>query len=248
MAGQEQKDLTKIVEIVRENNDISSIYLEKPNHGFDARKAGQFMTVKVLREGAWSEPHPFTISCPPEDKLLRLTIKREGAFTTALHMMPPGTDLKCIGPLGKFCRDVDEKPSIVMIAGGVGITPFFSVISHFKNIGAGNRVKLFWVNKSAGDIIFADDMKEISGALNLTIIHNLSREENAGRFYDPGYSNVVYETGRLTADVLKKYGVSKTDAFYLCGPPPMMESALRDLAALGIQPDAVQKENFSWKV
>jgi len=248
MAGQEKKDISKIVQIVRENNDIASVYLEKPNGSFDARRAGQYMTVKILKEEGWSEPHPFTISCAPEDKLLRMTVKREGAFTTALHMMPSGTELKCMGPLGVFCRDVDEKPSIVLIAGGVGITPFLSVIGHYKNIGVGNKVKLFWVNKSAGDIIFADDMKKMTRSLNLKIIHNLSREENSGRFFDPGYSNVLYEDGRLTADILKKYEISKTDAFYLCGPPPMMESALRDLEAVGIQPEAVQKEKFSWKV
>lgn len=247
MAGQEQKDLSKVVRIVRENNDITSIYLEKPNGGFDNRKAGQFMTVKIRREDGWSEPHPFTISCAPEDKLLRMTVKREGAFTTALHAMPAGTELKCMGPLGGFCRDADEKPSIVLIAGGVGITPFLSVIGHFRNVGAGNRVKLFWVNRSAEDIIFAEEMRKMTASLNLKIIHNLSREENAGRFFDPGYAEVAYENGRLTADILKKYGISKTDAVYLCGPPPMMESALHDLEAVGIQAGAVQKEKFIWK-
>jgi NAD(P)H-flavin reductase len=57
---------------------------------------------------------------------------------------------------------------------------------------------------------------------------------------------VVYEKGRLTEEILKRHGVTKDASVYLCGPPPMMESALNDLQKVGVEPASVEREKFSW--
>jgi hypothetical protein len=110
-----------------------------------------------------------------------------------------------------------------------------------------NAVTLFWVNRGKDDIICSDEIKAMTKELGLTVIHALSRDENALSYNDPAHPRVVYEKGRLNSEVFKRHGVSTSAAFYLCGPPPMMESALADLNQMGIPPEAVEQEKFSWK-
>ena len=245
-AGQDQKNIWKVIKVVPENHDTNSLYLEGPDHGFAGRKAGQYASIRIMRPDGWSEPHPFTISGAPEDPFVRLTIKKEGKFTSAIPDLKPGAPVKCMGPLGAFCKDIDAKPSIVMIAGGVGITPFLSVLRHFRNIKAGNRVMLFWSNKTMEDVFSADEISEMTGQLNLTIVHCLSREDDVQRHARQEFPGVIFEKGRLSQDILRKHGVTGGAAVYLCGPPPMMESALNDMQGIGVSPDSVEREKFSW--
>jgi predicted ferric reductase len=246
IAGQEPKNIWKVVKVVPENHDSNSLYLEGHDEGFMLRKAGQYASIRIMRPDGWSEPHPFTISGAPEDALLCFTIKKGGKFTSAIGDLKPGAPVKCMGPLGVFCRDIDAKPSIVMIAGGVGITPFFSVLRHFRNIKAPNKVTLFWTNKTIEDIFSMEEIRQTSRVLSLTVVHCLSRDDDVNRYVDTRYPNVYYETGRLNEDILKRHGVVRDAAFYLCGPPPMMESALNDLQKVGVAPDTVEREKFSW--
>ncbi|HPI92134.1 MAG TPA: FAD-binding oxidoreductase [Deltaproteobacteria bacterium] len=246
-ALRDQANTWKVVRVQPESHDTNSLFLEGSDEKFLKRRAGQYASIRVMGPDGWSEPHPFTISCAPEDVQLRFTIKKAGNFTSAIPDLRPGTTVKCVGPLGTFCKDIDAKPSIVLLAGGVGITPFLSVLRHFRNIKAENKVVLFWSNKTIDDVFCADEIGKMSTELNLKVIHNLSRDEDAARHYRDAFPDVVYEAGRLSADILRKYGVSAGSAFYLCGPPPMMESALQEVSSLGVDPETVEREKFSWK-
>jgi predicted ferric reductase len=246
-SDQEQANMWKVVKVVPESHDINSLLLEGADDRFLSRKAGQYATLRIIRPDGWSEPHPFTISCAPEDAQLRFTIKKIGQFTSAIPDLKPGTPVKCMGPLGVFCRGIDAKPSIVMIAGGVGITPFLSVLRHFRNIKAGNRVTLFWSNKTIDDVVCADEIEAMTRSLALKVVHNLSRDDDVARHVKASFPDVSYEHGRLSADILRRHGASVDASFYLCGPPPMMESALQEIPSLGVDPATVEREKFSWK-
>ena len=244
--GQNQVDIGTVVNVVRETPGIYTVYLKNDAAKFAGRKAGQFMSIGMMGPSGWSRTHPFTISCAPEESLLSLTIKKEGEFTSAIPDLRPGTILKCMGPFGVFCKNIDEKPSIVMMAGGVGITPFLSVLRHFRTTGAGNKVILFWVNKTMEDVFRIEELNEMTRNLNLTVVHCLSREDDAGRYFQPDYAHVRYEKGRLSGEILKTHGAAGGAAFYLCGPSPMMESALKELGVLQVDPAAVEQERFAW--
>lgn len=247
-ADQNQRHIWKVVKVVPENHDTHSVYLEGSDEKFAGRKAGQFVSVMIMRPEGWSEPHSFTMAGAPEDTLLRLTIKKEGPFTSGIPDLKPGTPVKCMGPLGIFCKDIDSKPVIVMMAGGVGITPFLSVLRHFRNIKAGNKITLFWVNKTIEDAFSSEEIKEMTRELNLAVVHCLTREDDVQRFLQQPYPLVFYEKGRLSGDVLKRYGVEKDASFYLCGPSPMMEAALKELGGLHVDPSAVKQEKFSYPI
>jgi len=245
-ADQDHSNIWKVVKVVPENNDINSLYLEGSDEKFTHRKAGQFASLMIMRPDGWSEAHSFSISCAPEDPLLHLTIKKVGAFTSAIPDLQSGTPVKCIGPLGVFCRDIELNPVIVMIAGGVGIAPFLSVLRHFRNIKAGNKVTLFWVNKTIDDAFSSDEIGGMTRDINLTAVYCLSREDDAQRYLQQRYPRVLYENGRLSGDIMKRRGVTEDAAYYLCGPSPMMEATLKELGSINVDQSAVQQEKFSW--
>jgi predicted ferric reductase len=200
-----------------------------------------------LRDDDWSEPHQFTISCAPEDEILRLTIKKAGAFTSSVPALKRGTEVKCEGPFGVFCRDIDMKEEIAMIAGGVGITPFLSVLRHFRNIGAKNRVMLFWTNKTIDDVFASDELNEMTKELNLSIVHTISREKEVDKYFQADFPNVLYVPGYATREVLQKHVDFPRTSFYLCGPPKMQDSVVGELEACGVHPESVERENFSYQ-
>lgn len=246
-AEKNEADVWTLIKSVKETYDITSLHLEGGNAKFAKRKAGQFASVSLQCPEGWSTPHPFTISSAPEDKILSITVKKLGSFTTALHELPPGSKLRFWGPLGKFCRDIDSKPAVVMISGGIGITPFLSVLRHFRNISSANKITLFWINKTSADVFAQNEIAELSQLLNLTIIHCFSRETEVQGYFQAKFPNIFYEKGHLSLDILKKHKAEKEAAFYLCGPPAMMDSTLAELEGLQVPQSSIEQERFVWR-
>jgi predicted ferric reductase len=244
--GQSPQNIWKVVRVEAENESIVTLWLEGADPKFTARRAGQFATIAIARHDGWSETHPFTLSGAPEDAMLRFTIKREGAFTSGILGLKPGDPVKCLGPLGAFCKDIDQKPNIVMLAGGVGVTPFFSVLRHFRNVKATNMTTLFWATKAMEDTFAAEEIRAMTKELNLSVVHCLSREDEVRRHHDPRYPRIAYEPGRLSADILARRGVEKDEEFYLCGPSPMMDATLDELASFGVDIAKVNREKFAY--
>lgn len=244
------ENTARVVKTIKENQDITSLFIEGYGESFRSRRAGQFLTLKLMQDGQWSKPHPFTISCAPEDPLLRVTIKKLGMFTSMIPELKEGAPVIVSGPYGLFCKDIDAHRDIVMIAGGVGITPFLSVLRHFRNTHAGSRVLLLWSNKSMEDAFAVDELNRMTREMPLKIVHNLSREtgeSDLSRYVQQAYPDVYYEPGRCSRDLIQKYLHSADPAMFLCGPPPMQDYVLGEIQALDMDPGTVQKESFTWK-
>jgi ferredoxin-NADP reductase len=237
--------MCKVIKVVPENRDINSLYLEVDDERFNQRKAGQFLSLMMMRPDGWSEPHSFSLSGAPEESYLRLTIKNVGRFTATIPDLKPQTAVKCRGPFGAFCKDIDAKPSIVMLAGGVGVAPFLSVLRHFRNIRANNKVILFWVNRTIEDVFSSDEIEAMTNELSLRVVCCMSREDDVSKFSRRQYPGFFYEKGRLSGDILEKFGITKYMAFYLCGPIPMMDAALTELGELGVNRSDVQQEKYT---
>jgi ferredoxin-NADP reductase len=219
-----EKGMARVVKVVKDNQDIATISFEGFDESFKSRRAGSFLSLKLMIDGQWSKAHPFTISCAPEDPILAATIKKAGPFTQRAHELQPGDEVMVAGPFGVFCKDIDTLDNIVLIAGGVGVTPFLSVLSHFRIAGLKKNVLLIWSNRTLDDTIALDELKEITRAIPLTVVHNLSREEagaDMGKYADQAYPGVKFEAGRCTKDILKKHMNLDGPSVFICGPPPM---------------------------
>jgi ferredoxin-NADP reductase len=83
--------------------------------------------------------------------------------------------------------------------------------------------------------------------LNLTIVHTISREKGTDKYFQPDFPNVLYVPGYATRGVLQKHVDFPRTSFYLCGPPKMQDSVVGELEACGVDPESVERENFSYQ-
>lgn len=239
-------DVWKVIKVLQENDSINSLFLEGKNEKISNRKAGQYASIRLQKNGDWSEPHPFTISCAPEEEYLQFTIKKIGTFTSSIQYITPGVDVKVAGPLGTFCKNIETADNIIMAAGGVGITPFLSVLRHFQKQKIMNNVTLIWVNRTINETFAIDELKTMTNQLNLRIINSLSREDNAAKYSESGFPEVYFQSGRFSIDVLDNFNLNKSSYAYICGPPAMQEAAFKTITDYGIESDKIEIEKFSF--
>lgn len=235
----------RVMDVVKETGDTSTLVLERPEGAgaFGRRRAGQFAIIRVHDGKKWSEPHPFTISAPPHSDKLHFTIKAAGKFTSTVPSLTPGTKVLCEGPYGIFSIDFQNEREVVMISGGVGITPFLSSIRHAVKISAETRIVLFCCNKTYDDIIAREELNEAAEHLQMSVVHVLSNAPKGE--ITAACSGVTYERGHLTAAIISRYAFSAEASFYMCGPPPMQTAVLKALKeALGVPSWRVRREMF----
>lgn len=188
---------------------------------------GQFVFVHFSRGFVSKEVHPFSISSPPTEQNVRLTIKTLGDYTSALSMLNPGAILQIEGPYGLFYPLGHSNEKQIWFAGGIGITPFLSIA---RTPGAiVNPTALFYVVRKPEELIHLEELQSIAA-------------EN------PNFTIIPYLTstsGHLSTDYIKSMvpDVANRDIF-LCGPPPMMISVRKLLKQLGVNKNRIHSEEF----
>lgn len=229
----------QVIRKVRENNQVASILMQKPD--LMTWKPGQFAFLRLKMGTGWSEPRPFTLSCSPVEKYLQMTVKNSGNFTSRVHQLQPGDEVLVSGPYGKFCREIDNQGKLLLIAGGVGITPFLSVLRDLVQKDQSKDICLFWVNKNREDVFALQELSVMTAKLYLTLIFSFTKED----VQDYNFSeNAFLEYGRLSLDVLQKYTFPWERFVYLCGPSRMQESVCAELNKGGVEKSTVNREAF----
>tara|TARA_R110002049_G_scaffold6484_2_gene40703 strand:+ start:9063 stop:10574 length:1512 start_codon:yes stop_codon:yes gene_type:complete len=231
----------KIQSVVKKANNTYNVQFvpENSNEPY-SHNPGQFHFIKFTDcKYLKNEEHPFTISSSPSQKShLASMIKASGDFTGQIHQLQEGDKVKIVGPFGKMSYvEKSHSGSIVFIAGGIGITPFASMLSYMADMSHQREVTLFYFNATESDIAFREELNHISEntSLKLKVIHILSRQDNWEG-----------EKGRFDTELLKKYcadSLLKND-YYVCGPPSMSRSVIRDLKELKVPLTKIHSEMF----
>lgn len=216
----------RVESIRQENNNVNSIIISGRDLSRFKARAGQFVLVRFIAKGFWTEAHPFSLSEMPDGKRLRLTVKMLGDFTGRLPFLPIGTRVIIEGPLGRFTVDRARKDKILLIAGGIGITPLRSLFEEFSK--SGRQVELVYAANSEADFVLKNELDKLAG--NNAKVHYISADRE----------------GRLTDELLKKEIPDITErSIYLCGPPVMMKVVRGSLARLGVPRNNILYEKFS---
>ncbi len=199
---------------------------------------GQFIDLKLRRFG---EIHPFSVFYfDEESKDIYLAIKKAGSFTSRLDNMKIGDRVFVKGPYGIFTREAYFPTSrkVVLIAGGIGITPFIRFIDHIKkHYSKFDEVYLFYGTKTLEEISFRKYLESLS-LPNLEVVFCMSRENVKS----------PYENGRINIKLIKKYLKNQLYRYqyFICGPQPMMDSVNAELLFNGVDNDNIYKEEFGW--
>ncbi len=221
-----------VEKVIAENNEVTSIIISGKHMDRFKIKSGQFMVFKFLNRTAWWQSHPFSISWKYTDKI-RLSAKNVGDFTSTLSSIKEGTKVVIDGPYGVFTENDATKNKVLMVAGGIGITPIRSLLESMGEHG--KDIVLLYQNKTKAEVAFKNELEQLKSKYKIQIFYILSQEQ------DPDF---VY--GRLDKDKLQNLvkDVREREA-YVCGPPPMIDSIREILIELGIPSSLIHFEKFS---
>lgn len=222
-------------EIKVETKDTFTLIL-KPEKPF-LFKAGQFCFLRLNRDRLYAR-HPFTISSSPKESELHFTIKLAGRFTKALSKLKRGEEIITDGPFGIFTiEDCDR--DLVFIAGGVGITPFMSIIKNQIENNKAQNIILLYGSKTEKDIIYKEQLDNIKKYW-FKKVYVLS-DDNFSLKADG------YEHGHINKEIIKKYVKNINNSlFYICGPEFMKNSIKKTLNELGVNKQNIIIEDFFW--
>jgi len=191
--------------------------------GFDF-KAGQAIEL-VLPEPAGG--HAFSlVNAPSEGELVVATRMRDSAYKRALRALAIGACVKVDGPFGSLTLHRNPSRAAVFIAGGIGITPFMSIVRNAVEECLKHPMALVYSNRRARDAAYLDELRSIE---NLRLVATLTEE--GGGFVDAA-------TIRRAAEGLP------APIFYVAGPPAMVEAMKAVLEKAGVEDTDVRSEEF----
>jgi predicted ferric reductase/cytochrome c5 len=222
----------KVVEVLQETHDCWNLVFEGKHID---HKPGQFMIVQLIRDGQVSESHPFTISSSPTRDRLSITVKSVGDFTSTIGDTKTSDHAYVDAPYGVFSFLNHDAQDLLFIAGGIGITPFMSMLRYIYDKELERNIILIWGTKTEQDILFGDELEKMAAEMSLNIVHVMSREPDW-----PG------EKGRIDAEKLKKC-ISRLEGpqCFVCGPPSMTATIVETLRDLGVPKKRIHHEQFS---
>ena len=209
-----------------------------------AYRAGQSLDMTLLdppETDAEGNLRAFTISSAPRENIIQITTRlRDTAFKRVLQQIPLGAEAKVEGPFGDLHLHRAAR-SAVLLAGGIGITPFRSIL--VEAIGGGSlpyRVVLFHANRRPEDAAFADEFRALERKdSNLTFVPTMTAMADSRNSWDG-------EQGHIDEAMLSRHlgGVTRP-IYYIAGPPGMVQAERAALVASGVDEDDIRTEEFS---
>jgi len=200
--------------------------------------AGQFVPVQIRVDG---KPHVrcYSISSAPEAAgYLDITVRRQGVVSGTLHaIVKPGATLLVRPPAGRFVYpDGDERP-IVLLGGGVGVTPLMSMLRHAVLAEPARPISLLLSVRSSSDVAFHDELawlpRRHPHARVMVTVTGADASRNG------------FRSGRISPAMVAEHVLDPRDSIYLlCGPPAMIRDVRQLLDGLGVPDAQIRSEVF----
>lgn len=203
-------------------------------------KAGQYLEWMLPHVGADSRGirRYFTIASAPEDSELKFTVRfapQMSSYKQFLRTLQPGATIVASQLAGDFVLPEGEGGKVAMVAGGIGITPFMSQISHLEQMaGVKPETVLFYCNNTASEIAYKDRLEAVATVLPLSVVHVLAKESMPG-----------CEQGYLTKEIIRRRTPDFIErTWYISGPPGMVNAYTTLLVTLGVPKAKIHRDFF----
>ena len=228
----------EVTEVTVLNHNVVDLKLKPVKTSLFEYLPGQFGFLRLFSKDVKKEEHPFTISSSPESNdSISFTIKNCGDYTSTIGKTKVGDKATVEAPFGRFSYLMyPPMEHIILIAGGIGITPLLSMLRYIAQTDNQKRVTLIWANRTGEDTFLPEEFDEFTKAMpNLKIHHIMSRQKD--------YHGLK---GYLNEEILKELlgQVSVDSKVFLCGPPEMMKSVKIVLRKIGFTRKQIITENF----
>ena len=227
-----QEHKLKITKIIDEAPDIKTFRVENKSILF---YPGQFFMVRFEDSATFHRAYSIA-SSPTQKNYIDITMNLVGGFTKKLWQAKIGDFLLFKGPYGKFYFDEAMNNELILIGGGLGITPLMSIIRYYNDKSLENKIKLIYSVRTPRDIICTEEINKITGKK-----HNFSYTITITRPDDK--TLWTGKTGRIDIDLLKS-NISNVEnsLYFLCGPISFVKSAIKMLETLGAKKEQIKTD------
>lgn len=212
-------------------------FTKPPGFQFTAGQYGGFTLMQPTHVDERGATRRFSfMSAPSDDHLAIVTRLQTSAYKQSLNALPIGSDIKFAGPSGNFILHPELEIPAALIAGGIGIAPFYSMLRDEWQRQSTREIYLFYGNRSAADSAFMDEL--IAGAHAHKNFHLISVMEQAEE-------NWQGERGYITNDIIRRHIADiMSPIYYVCGAPKMVTVLQETVFEMGIPTDRVKVEDF----
>ena len=223
-----------IEKVVIERDGVASLWISgSAMHKLPVR-AGQWFGIRVLNGKGWWRSNPFSLSAGPDGQHLRFTIEALGDRTRELQRVKPGTRVFLEGPYGILTGAVRTREKVLLIAGGIGITPLRALLEVLP-VRRGDMALLYRAPTNAS-VVFKKELNRIAEVRGARVdLVTGSRDQFT-------FNDDPLSPGGLWA----AYPDIRERDIYLCGSPRMMATVEKSLRDIGVPHSQIHLERFSW--
>ena len=237
-------EIGEVLDLVDETPTVKIIRVVVPNKKFYDYKPGQFFNFYLAENPQSTNPNDYrlarpysVVSSPTNKNFLEVAFRIAGNFTGRLAKLNPGDKVGVNGPFGAFIFNENTDKDVVMLAGGIGITPFVSTLRYATDKQLGNKFTLFYSNRFANEVTMHSELLKLQNEnKNINCVFTITREITAG-----------FEHGRIDKTFLKKYAGNLSEkVFYICGAHDFILAMAELLLKLGVDKSKIKKEDFGF--
>ncbi len=206
--------------------------------------AGQYLewTMPDAKPDSRGNRRYFTIASSPTEEQLRLGVKiandNGSSFKNKLVSFTKGSKIIAGQLAGDFTLPLEADKKLVLIAGGIGVTPFRSMLAYLIDVGNKRDIVLFYVCSDPAEFVYKDIFEKAGHILGIKIVYVITHAENAP-------SGWTGEKGRISPEMIKKYATDfKNRIYYLSGPNAMVEGYKKLLSDMKVPNSSIHKDYF----
>lgn len=195
---------------------------------------GQYIFVQLKNPPYFDERsskrHFSIVNSPDEKGIITITTRlRDSGFKKSLKELPVGTEVE-LGPIsGSFTLPQNQLRPLVFIAGGIGITPYISMLRFVKDHNLNYKITLLYSNRDQAGTAYFEEVQKFKSILTMT--------------EDPAWAG---EKRRIDAQFIKDYFPDvNSNTYFVVGPPPMVEAVQKALLEAGVEINNIKIENFT---
>ncbi len=228
----------EVTSVVRETDDVVSVYLTGRRLHRLRVEPGQFFTWRFLGRPGWTRANPYSLSSAPDGRSLRITVQAAGDGSAAAFGLRPGTRAIFEGPFGRLSPRARTRRGVALIGAGVGITPLRALAEGLDG-GPGDCLLLHrWTTEP----LFVEELGVLERERGLAVLNLPGRRRYDGSWLPRGVDERVDD---VTALLRWVPDIAERDVF-VCGPERWTALVRATLIAAGLPEDRLHLETFGW--
>ena len=218
----------KVEQLVVEAPGVISIIMRGRNLDRLGAQGGQFFSWRFMTAGHWWMSHPYSLSAAPTKHYLRVTVKDLGDHSKDVRNLKPGTRVFFEGPYGTFVAKTSTRQHVVLVGGGVGITPLRALL---EELDPSKSIDVLFRASKDEDLVLRHELDELAAARGARI------------HYLVGSRKVHTMTAKYIMQFVPAFRDSDV---YVCGPTPLVEAVREAAHSCGIPKNRFHDEAFEF--